>query len=229
MFSSYHLIEKRTDEVIKSRFVKLWDWLACSKRTKPPYQKSACSRKLARRYKHKFALTTPQNPFKLACIVTVTIRAYFRRIYMKSSEHNGAYISSPICTNRLISSEWTFFMLFLLDMPTNHIISQISILWRHHSNCTVGTGWKPIKKAMASPKQSHGSIRHNTNPLFCEYFKIAHVRYIKILAWLRGFLVIFLYLVWFSLCSSLFCELRDNRVVKNLQFCPQSLGIVLEL
>ena len=34
--------------------------------------------------------------------------------------------------------------------------------------------------------------------------EIAHVRYIKILTSLRGFLVIFLYLVWFSLCSSLF-------------------------
>ena len=33
---------------------------------------------------------------------------------------------------------------------------------------------------------------------------IAHVRYIKILTWIRNFLVIFLYLVWFSLCSSLF-------------------------
>ena len=50
--------------------------------------------------------------------------------------------------------------------------------------------------------------------------KIAHVRYTKILTWLGGFLVIFLYLVWFRLCSSLFWELRDNGVVKNLQFCP---------
>ena len=33
--------------------------------------------------------------------------------------------------------------------------------------------------------------------------QLAHVRYIKILTWLRGFLVFFLYLVWFSLCSSL--------------------------
>ena len=33
---------------------------------------------------------------------------------------------------------------------------------------------------------------------------IAHVRPRSILTWLRGFLVIFLYLVWFSLCSTLF-------------------------
>ena len=47
---------------------------------------------------------------------------------------------------------------------------------------------------------------------------IAHVRYIKILTWFRGFLVIFLYLFWFSLCSSLFWEVRDDGVAKNLQF-----------
>ena len=35
-------------------------------------------------------------------------------------------------------------------------------------------------------------------------------------------------LVWFSLCSNLFWALRDNGVVKILQFCPQSLGVVLE-
>ena len=46
----------------------------------------------------------------------------------------------------------------------------------------------------------------------CWYLTKAHVRYIKILTWLRGFLVIFLYLFWFSLCSSLFWELRDKRV-----------------
>ena len=32
------------------------------------------------------------------------------------------------------------------------------------------------------------------------------------------FLHIFLYLVWFSLCLSLFWQLRDNGVVENLQF-----------
>ena len=32
----------------------------------------------------------------------------------------------------------------------------------------------------------------------------------------------FLYLVWFSLCSSPLWELRDNGVVKFLQFFPQS-------
>ena len=66
---------------------------------------------------------------------------------------------------------------------------------------------------------------------FCPYKwrrPIAHVRYIKILTWLRGFLVIFLYLFWFSLCLSLFWELRDNGVVKNLQFCPLILEVILE-
>ena len=45
---------------------------------------------------------------------------------------------------------------------------------------------------------------------------IGHAWYIKILTWLRGFLGIFLYLVWFSLCSILFWELWDNGLVKNL-------------
>ena len=44
----------------------------------------------------------------------LTIRVYIRRIYKESSEHNVAYmyISSPICTNRLIFGKWTFFILF---------------------------------------------------------------------------------------------------------------------
>ena len=54
---------------------------------------------------------------------------------------------------------------------------------------------------------------------------IANVRYIKILKWLRGFLLIFLNLVWLSFCPSLFWELRENGVVNNLQFCPQRLGV----
>ena len=41
---------------------------------------------------------------------------------------------------------------------------------------------------------------------------ITHVRYIKILTWLRGF----------SLCSILFGELRDNGVEKNLHFDPKA-------
>ena len=57
---------------------------------------------------------------------------------------------------------------------------------------------------------------------------IAHVRYIKILILLWGFLVIFLYFVWFSLCWSLFWEFRDNGVVKNLRFCAESLEVMLE-
>ena len=61
------------------------------------------------------------------------IQAYFRRIYMESSEHkvhdNSAYIvfyiSPPICTNGLIFSKCTYFIVFFLDMPAYPIISQI--------------------------------------------------------------------------------------------------------
>ena len=51
-------------------------------------------------------------------------------------------------------------------------------------------------------------------------FLIGQVQYIKILTWLHGFLGIFLYLVWFSLCSIPFWELWDNGLMKNLQFWP---------
>ena len=57
----------------------------------------------------------------------------------------------------------------------------------------------------------------------------ARVRYtcFRILTWLPDFLVVFLYSVWFSLCPSLFCELRGNGVVKNLQFWLFNLGVML--
>ena len=42
--------------------------------------------------------------------------------------------------------------------------------------------------------------------------------YINILTWFRGFRVKLLYLVLFSLYSSLLWELRDKRNFKNLQF-----------
>ena len=57
---------------------------------------------------------------------------------------------------------------------------------------------------------------------------IGHVPYINILTWLRGFRVKLLYLVLFSLYSSLFWELRDKRNLKNLQFWPESHGAMLE-
>ena len=45
--------------------------------------------------------------------------------------------------------------------------------------------------------------------LWPQWPTFAHVRYIKILTWLQGFLIIFLYLVWFSLCSPLFGIVRQ--------------------
>ena len=65
--------------------------------------------------------------------------------------------------------------------------------------------------------------------LVCSKVKITgHVRYINILAWLRGLRDKLLYLVLFSLYSSLFWELRYNRNFKKLQFWPESLGAMLE-
>ena len=50
---------------------------------------------------------------------------------------------------------------------------------------------------------------------------------IKILTWLWGFLVIFLY--GFLWAHASLWELQDNKVMKNLQFWPQSLKVMLEL
>lgn len=76
-------IEKRSVMSQKFIFVKLWDWLAYLERKRQkrsPCQKSSCKCKLVKRYKHLFALMTP---YKI-------IGAHF------------PFISSPICTNRLI-------------------------------------------------------------------------------------------------------------------------------
>ena len=50
---------------------------------------------------------------------------------------------------------------------------------------------------------------------------------IKILTWLWRFLVIFLY--GFLWAHARLWELQDNKVMKNLQFWPQSLKVMLEL
>ena len=44
---------------------------------------------------------------------------------MESEEHNGAYISPTICTNRLIFDKGAFIILFFLNMLTNPMTSQI--------------------------------------------------------------------------------------------------------
>ena len=64
---------------------------------------------------------------KLIWIVTFAIQAYFRRICLESLEHNDAYISPLICTNRLIFGKGAFFFVFFLNMTSNPITSQIWI------------------------------------------------------------------------------------------------------
>ena len=54
----------------------------------------------------------------------------------------------------------------------------------------------------------------DTSPKVFLITGVAHV----ILTWLWGFLVIFLYLVWFSLCSSLFWECETMELWKTCNF-----------
>ena len=58
---------------------------------------------------------------------------------MYGSEHNGAYISQPICTNKLIFSKRVFFFLLFLNMRTNLIISQILIFVTSHFSIVLAT------------------------------------------------------------------------------------------
>ena len=46
-------------------------------------------------------------------------------ICMESSEQTGAYISSPICTYRMIFGKRTFSVLFFLNLLTNPLTPQI--------------------------------------------------------------------------------------------------------
>ena len=58
----------------------------------------------------------------------------FIRICMKSSEHNGTYISLPICTTRLIFGKRTFSSCsFWICQPFPFVTSGFFSLFRQHS------------------------------------------------------------------------------------------------
>ena len=59
----------------------------------------------------------------VARIANVTIQSNFTRICMQSSEHNGANISPPICTNTLNSSKCIFSILFYLHWKLKRSVS----------------------------------------------------------------------------------------------------------
>ena len=59
-------------------------------------------------------------------------------------------------------------------------------------------------KANAMIKGKNNNNKAATLHVHDTCITIDHVRYIKILTWLRGFRVIFRYLVWFSLCLCAF-------------------------
>ena len=59
----------------------------------------------------------------------VTIQVNFRSIQCMESQYYSTYISPPICTNGLIFSSWAFFILFVLYMLTNPIISHNFVLF----------------------------------------------------------------------------------------------------
>ena len=82
--------------------------------------------------------------------------------------------------------------------------------------------WKALIACDAGGPRTH-SLDHWYSP---SSLRIAHVRYIKILTWLRGFLVIFLHLVRFGfLCarvSSGNCETMESWKFATLTLKPRS-------
>ena len=109
--------------------VKLWDWMAYSERTRwrrPFCQKSAFKCKLAGRYKDLYALLTPDKSLrKWLGLNRLRSRPCLEQFFSESLVHNNAWISPTICTNSLIFSKWTFFILIFQDKPTYPIVSQI--------------------------------------------------------------------------------------------------------
>ena len=59
-----------------------------------------------------------QTLLKLAEIPTFTNQAYFKRIYVESSQYNNACISLSICNDKLIFDKEAFLSFVFRDMPT---------------------------------------------------------------------------------------------------------------
>ena len=92
------------------------------------FQHSVCWCKLVRRLQiHLCSDDSIQILWKLAWIVArvanVTIQSNLTRIFTESSEHNGANISPPICTNRLNFSKCIFSILFYLHWKLKRSVS----------------------------------------------------------------------------------------------------------
>ena len=86
--------------------------------------------------------------------------------------------------------------------------NKVQILLQHFDK--KATFCRTVNRSVCTPWQSIHALERQE--------AIVHVRYINILTWLRGFQDKLLYLVLFSLCPSLFWELRDKRNLENLQF-----------
>ena len=115
----------------KFKFVKLWDLLAYSEITRwksPLSNNQSVGANWWGDYKYTYVpMTQIQILWKLAWIVArianVTIQSNLTRILTESSEHNGANISPPICTNRLNFSKCIFSILFYLHWKLKRSVS----------------------------------------------------------------------------------------------------------
>ena len=115
----------------------------------------------------------------------------------------------PVC---LYSWSGFFFLRFL--NPSVWPNAQISSIYSslQHSWLLAAN----IISQMSRHEASTVSLSTHDQALISINTRIVHVRYIKILTWLRGFLVIFF--VWFSLSSSILWELRDYELLIRGKF-----------
>ena len=106
---------------------------------------------------------------------------------------------------------WVLLLIFLVNIKFIFSVRKYSIVSKI-TKISVLTFLKQTPQATGI-QMTLWLVGSRVLPIFRQtpIFLIAHVWYIKI----QVFLVFFLYLVWFSLCSSLFWELRDDEIEKN--------------
>ena len=94
-----------------------------------------------------------------------------------------------------------------------------------HMNASLKFPEKRVKQILISYLRIQ---QHNHNRLDAKALSIGHVRYINILAWLRGFRVKIANFLSFFCLSIPKRDLDTKKTTPNIEFWPESLGAMLE-
>ena len=163
---------------------------------------------------------TPKDYYKRALTIPL-LDHLISEIDTYFDPNNDAVMSSVLCLlpALLVSREGNpvqaAFQYYADDLPSSQVFDVQLFRWRHKS-LNVDQDHLPSIAAQAL-EECNNEFFQNVHKLLCILctLPIDHVRYINILAWLRGFRIKLLYLVLFSLFPSLFWELKDKRNFKN--------------